>query len=1162
MTDRGSVDPEVARASEVRHQLAERRKELTCLHQLAELLQTCKSVEEWLSGAVSLLPPAWQHPDIARARIVLDGRECRSEQFQQTAWMQSANLELAGETAGTVEIYYSEERPDLDEGPFLKEERLLIETIARTLSAGIENLRAQDALRTSAAQLEESQARLQLALKASKIGLWDVDLTTGEALLTPEMKMQLGYQDDEFEGSFVDWRDRLHPDDRESTLRKLQDHLDGDTPFVATDCRLRHRDGSFRWMHMHGEALRDDSGRPIRLTGSQVDITKRVQEDIRFREMVETLPLGIAFTKGESLSINSEAEHILGYERSELSTLDTWFRKLYGNDHELVRRLYEEDKAAGFVEAREARLHRKDGEVRIVEFRGLLSERGDVWIFQDITERRRSEEALRASENRLKHAEQLAGVGYMEWDIRSNRMVWSDQTFRIHGLEPGAFEPTLETTMKFGHPDDHEKINKAVEIALEGKAAYDVEHRNIRADGQVIHVHARGEVTFDETNRPVRLLGMVMDITDRRKTEAALKESHGLFSDIVETSQDIIWVVDREGRHIYINPAIEATIGRPPEEFIGKSSLASMHPEDRARVQNLLPKWIEEKTGWQNLVIRWRHRDGSWRWLQSSSVPFFDREGNLAGFRGVDRDITERRKTLEDLRRSIEKFSGIVEHVGVGIALISPDMRVLERNTRFQEYFPDADFTRHQKCFRTCCIPPREEPCDDCPALLSLRDGLTHEAIVRIPHDGDPRQFRIVASPIKDSDGKVSSVIEVVEDVTDKLQAEESLRQSQKLEALGTLAGGIAHDFNNLLYVILGNADHALSATPEGSEAHSCLTELADAGKRATDLVSHILTFSRRGERQLEPHDIQTLLKENAAFLRKSLPSTIEMRVDFDPDCGYVLADQTEIHQVIVNLCTNASHAMRDNGGTLTLRLKRVEVDRDAASKMGDLEAGSHARLTVVDTGHGMDEHTLSRATEPFFTTKGVGEGTGMGLPMVHGIVSRMQGGLFLESSPGDGTTAQVYLPLCPEVEKTAPPDEEDLIPDSPEGNESILFVDDEEAINRLAVSALGDLGYKVSVFSNSLEALEAFTTRPDDFDVIVTDQTMPNMIGTKLAEEILRIRPDIPIFVCTGYSNTDIGAENDIPGIREFLQKPLDMHRLCRSIRRALDSSATVRGG
>ncbi|MBW1780264.1 MAG: transporter substrate-binding domain-containing protein [Deltaproteobacteria bacterium] len=410
--------------------------------------------------------------------------------------------------------------------------------------------------------------------------------------------------------------------------------------------------------------------------------------------------------------------------------------------------------------------------------------------------------------------------------------------------------------------------------------------------------------------------------------------------------------------------------------------------------------------------------------------------------------------------------------------------------------------------------------------------------------------------PLRDERGQVYGVLGIYEDITERKAAEEEkrkleeqLRQAQKMEAIGTLAGGIAHDFNNVLTPILGYTELLMGSMPSSDPVYPKLVEVFNAANRARDLVSQILAFSRKAEHKRAPLNLVLIIKESLKMLRSTIPTTIEIRQNIDLTDAVVMADPTQMHQVIMNLCTNAYHAMRATGGILAVSLTQKEIG--GQEKDADLPPGRYVMLEVGDTGCGMDRETRERIFEPYFSTKGQGEGTGLGLAVVHGIIKGLNGRITVYSEPGTGTNFIIFLPLVDAPTSGGQP----LIADEiPGGKERILVVDDEEQMAKMEESVLSDLGYAVFVETNSMDALGILRERPEDFDLLITDMTMPKMTGVKLAEEILAIRPNFPIILCTGYSEQINAEKAKAIGIRGYLTKPVRQRDLALAVRKVLD--------
>jgi PAS domain S-box-containing protein len=422
--------------------------------------------------------------------------------------------------------------------------------------------------------------------------------------------------------------------------------------------------------------------------------------------------------------------------------------------------------------------------------------------------------------------------------------------------------------------------------------------------------------------------------------------------------------------------------------------------------------------------------------------------------------------------------------------------------------------------------------------------------------NGSAIWIELTASFLQDDAGEVIGILGVSRDITERKKArqekkllEARLQQAHKMESIGTLAGGIAHDFNNILSAVIGYTEMALEDAEEGSLIHSNLQGVFLAGNRAKDLVAQILTFSRQADQELRPVQVDLIVKEVLKLLRASLPSTIDIQQNIFSK-STTLADPTQIHQVLMNLCTNAEHAMQSTGGQLTVGLSDVEIDSEFEAGQLGIIPGAYLRLEVSDTGDGMTAEVIERIFDPFFTTKGTGKGTGMGLSVVHGIVKSHKGAVAVKSEPGKGTTFEVFLPASQNIAKIATDDGDEL----PTGKEHILLVDDEKALVDLGRQLLERLGYHVESRTSSIEALEMFKTRSTDFDLVITDMTMPNLTGEKLAAELMKIRADIPVILCTGFSEQISEKHAKDMGIREFILKPLLMKKLAGTVRAVLD--------
>jgi PAS domain S-box-containing protein len=502
-------------------------------------------------------------------------------------------------------------------------------------------------------------------------------------------------------------------------------------------------------------------------------------------------------------------------------------------------------------------------------------------------------------------------------------------------------------------------------------------------------------------------------------------------------------------------------------------------------------------------------------------------------------------------RESEERFRAIFEHSAVGVAQIDTKTgQFLRINKKFCDI---VGYTRDEMTAATFMkITHPDDLKTDLDNIEKLKAGKIREFTYEKRYfrkDGSIVWVNLALSPMWDIDQKPTYHIAVIEDITERKRLESQLQQAHKMEAIGTLSGGIAHDFNNILGIIVGNTEIAMMDVPEWSPARGNLEEVRKACIRARDLVRQILAFSRMSTKELKPLRLSPIIKESLKLLRSSIPTTIEIRRNISSKSDTINADPTEINQILLNLCTNAAHAMREKGGILEVSLEDAEIDEEAVTLHHGLTPGRYIRLTVSDTGNGIEPGIMERIFDPYFTTKEVGEGTGMGLAVAQGIIKNHGGALSVKSKPGEGATFYVFLPIT-EIESEG---ELETIESLPKGNERILFVDDEKAMVDAVQPMLEHLGYKVTARTSSIEALEAFSNKQNAFDLVITDMTMPNMAGIDLTKELLKIRPDIPIILCTGYSEMIDKDKAKKLGISKFAMKPLVLSEIAVTIREVL---------
>ena len=501
-------------------------------------------------------------------------------------------------------------------------------------------------------------------------------------------------------------------------------------------------------------------------------------------------------------------------------------------------------------------------------------------------------------------------------------------------------------------------------------------------------------------------------------------------------------------------------------------------------------------------------------------------------------------------KKELLRFSAITEQAVEAIMVTNPAGKIQYVNPAFEKLF---GYSKKEILEKTpeFLYNGNDDRFDYDKVMQIVRSGKIWKGrLLNKNKSGDVMEAEATFSPVIDQNGNIINFITVEKDITELRRLEKQLQQSQKLEAIGTLAGGIAHDFNNILTAIIGFTELVIRDESCSKGIQKKLNRVLQAGLRAKDLAKQILAFNRQTEQDKKNIQVGLIIKEALKLLRASLPTTIEIRQDIKAISGIIFANPTQIHQILMNLCTNASHAMRERGGVLEVILDFVTIDQENSSHYPDLNQGPYLRLIVRDTGYGMDEKTLRRIFEPYFTTKKIGEGTGMGLAVVHGIVQAHNGAIYVDSNVGLGTTFEV---LFPRVDSNATKEnntDQSLIG----GNERILFVDDEEALVEVTQHILQELGYSVCAKTSSLDALDEFTENAGKYDLVISDQTMPGITGAELADEMFSIKPDIPFILCTGFSDVITEDKAIELGIKRFLIKPVPMHDFAITIRQVLD--------
>jgi PAS domain S-box-containing protein len=788
-----------------------------------------------------------------------------------------------------------------------------------------------------------------------------------------------------------------------------------------------------------------------------------------------------------------------------------------------------------------------------------------ISIQVDISAQRRSEERTRQLLQRLQLAAQSAALGIWEWDARTQLSAWDDGTLAIYGLTAADHHGTAAEWERCLHPEDRVRAIAARGAIAAGSDKSIASFRIVRPDGGIRHIESRSVAERDPQGRLIRVVGTERDVTPEREAADQMVNLYRRLDLALRASGFGVWELDPASPTFTWNDRMFEIYGRRREEFPATRAawLECLHPDDRAAAAALVTRVLAGEIPAYDTEYRITWPDGTEHYIEAHGYLQRSALGAPLCLVGLSRDITVRQQLEQRLLRAEElsaQSSRLAQVGGWEIDLATS--RVTWSGDTWRIHDTEENYQPTLATFLEF-FPPEARLTVEAELQENARAEATMDLKVPlITAKGRRRWVRLIGRtdftagrPVR-THGAIQDVTAIHESDEAQRRLEVQLFQTQKIDTVGTLAGGIAHDFNNLLTGIIGYQELMAETLDENHPARDFLAEARNASLRARNLVEQILAFSRQSDAsEHAPLDLHCVIEDAHRFLRATIPAQIVIKLELDDTCGPVRADATQIHQVLMNLGSNAAHAMLPDGGTIGLSLKAVHLQAGRDATLLGVPEGHYARISFSDTGHGMDAGTQQRIFDPFFTTKKTGSSTGLGLAVVHGIVRSHHGAISVESQPGAGTTFLIHLPICGAVD---PQGTEDDGASAPRGaGESICVVDDETVVGRFTQLALENLGYRAVVFTSAHAALDALRGDSAGCALLLTDQTMPGMRGHELALAVRQFNPGLPIVIMSGYFSR-LAPQMLAPiGRVELLGKPFTGHELAHAVHRALHRPA-----
>lgn len=1003
--------------------------------------------------------------------------------------------------------------------------------------------------RRSEELLKESEERLELALSVTQLGSIYWDLEENEIIHNKHLLDILGYTDKDYKEISTDknlWDKHTHPEDKNKLIEVFIEHMEGHIPFYELEHRFRTKNGEWRWALARGKIVkRDKEGNPLRVSGTLLDIT----------------------------------------------------------------------------------------------------------------ERKNAEKTLQNSEARLNEAQRIAHIGSWDWDLLTNEVTWSDEMYRIFGMSPDNFTPTPEELFKYAlqhiNPDDADSIIESINNAAENKVKYNIEYRTLNSGGITQHIHVLGNVIYDSNDNPIRIVGTVQDITERKKIEKQLQESEKkwrllyenlpggsvvinseyLIEDVndvlcattgftreeligqecdiicpkgphrcpifdmgkeqidndettvktkigntvpiikssrkismgdkvvvVENFQDITEmkateekyrlvvenaneaiVVAQEGIMKFVNPKTSEILGYSEDELVSRAFIDFVHSDDQEIVLKAYTDWLDGRISYP-IAFRIITKDGAVKWfhINAANITWEGKPASLAFLS----DITKRRKIEEALIESEEKFRNFFETSKDVIFISTIDGKFGDINPAAEELF---GYTSEElRKLDISDLYANREVRRVGLELLQERGFLQDMEVPFKKKDGIIIDCLITASLRKDKNGNIIGYQGIIKDITDKKILEEQLFRAQKMEAIGTLSGGIAHDFNNILATILGYSSFLKNRIKKEEPFYEEIDAIEKSAVRASNLTSQLLAYSRKGKLQVKPINMNWVVKEVYNLISKTFEKSINIKLNTDRNLKTVEGDESQLNQVVMNIAVNAQNAML-KGGTLKIETHMKKIEESIEKRYFNILPGNYVCIKFTDTGIGMNEETMNQIFEPYFTTRGDKGGSGLGMSVVFGIVKGHGGYIDVKSTPGKGTEIIVYFPASMKSEELL----EKEIERGTGGTETLLIIDDEEAILKMSKTILEESGFNVYTTSSGKNGLRTFKEK--NIDLVILDIKMPGMDGKEVLEKLMEIDPKVKILLSSGYSEEDEHHDLIRMGAKGFIGKPFVVDKLLMKIHEVL---------